>query len=147
MNRCCICAADLPDDDRARKRRKSRKCIDCRNRHRRKRKLEDPVIRLKERMYDWCHKHGISSNRSLWAEQSIREALERWDHKCVVSGETNMERLTLTTFAEPSIYLDETQLVLVSTEVARQIALAPDRELAFPDEVRRRMVTGEANHL
>lgn len=120
------------------------KCPPCYRLAQKRKRDEDPEKKIASRFRKWCNKHGITAKKNpLWKPETIQYVLKRWDRKCPMTGESDLSKLTIVSFCEPHLYLTQDDLVLVSSSSAVQLGKSKDRELAFPDDVRQRMVTKE----
>lgn len=136
---CCACNASLPDDGKTRKRNRSRKCKACNTTAALKRRKQNPYLLLSHRFNNSCRRLGITDNR-LWATQTVKYVMDRWNGKSVLSNESNPELLCIVSYFDTAVVpLKKEHLVLATSREAQSLARAKDRTLRFPEEVRRVM--------
>lgn len=135
---CCPkCGAVIVSNSKNRKRRRVRKCNDCKKDGRKSREKTDPIKKMTYRWKRSCFRLDLN-DESLWAPSNIEIVMDRWHHKCVVTGETRIEYLTFVPYWDPSIVVPKAEhLVLVTSHVAQSIAKLKNRQTAFPEEVQK----------
>lgn len=139
MSKCPGCNVEHEDDDNAndtKKRKRDRFCDRCMKKHRREKRLADPVTWLASKVAVTLKYHGFE-DKSLWSKASIKSVWEKFQGQCALTGETDVSKLTVI----PYNLVDNprpTDLVLVSQTKAaeiRDVKDANERRAMFPPEV------------
>ena len=137
LTQCTKCQEPLPDDGKNRKRRRERQCRGCLNRSVNERRRNNPLRHLQHRFKNnarsWWPKQSVAH---LTRMASVRAVVERCQSQCVLTGEANMDALSIVPQRAPnkeSVPASCEELVLVCKRSARELkSMSPTmREACF----------------
>lgn len=145
MATCSECNGNLPADGKTRKRQRPRRCKACSNQAALQRRHNDPIARIQHKLQNNLKKHYANVPSNLCSRETVEYVYNKWDKKCVISGETDPANLCVVPAFRAANLPTRDQLVLLSIRQAMSLARHNrEKRLAkFPDEVKEKLELGQ----
>ncbi len=138
---CSQCNSAIPNDGKTRKRARPRRCKVCNNQAALDRRRKDPIARFQHKLQNNLRKHYPNVPSSLCSRETVEYIYNKWDKKCVISGEASPINLCIVPAFRTKNLPTRDQFVLLSIHEAMTLA-RHDREKRlskFSDEVKEKL--------